>query len=45
MPTNKLQFYNDSDVGYDNEWYSDELIEEVKIEEQIEEDEKKPKEV
>lgn len=34
--TSKLQFYNDSDIGYDTEWYTDDLIEEVKIEEQIE---------
>jgi hypothetical protein len=44
MP-NKLQFYNDSDVGYDNEWYTDELIEEVKIEEQTEKDEEELKKV
>jgi hypothetical protein len=44
MPTNKLQFYNDSDVGYDHEWYSDELINEVEIEEQ-EEDEEELKKV
>jgi hypothetical protein len=44
MP-NKLQFYNDSDVGYDHEWYADELMNEVKIEEQIEQDEEELKKV
>ena len=37
MPTNKLNFYNDSDVGYDHEWYTDELMNEVEIESEIEE--------
>jgi hypothetical protein len=41
----KLHFYNDSDVGYDTEWYTDELISEVEIEEQIEEDEEELKKV
>jgi hypothetical protein len=44
MP-NKLRFYNDSDVGYDLEWCEDELIEEVKIKEQIEQDEEELKKV
>ena len=44
MP-NKLQFYNDSDVGYDHEWYADELMNEVEIKEQIEQYEEEPKKV
>lgn len=39
--TSKLQFYNDSDVGYDNEWGEDELI----IEEPKEQYEKELKEI
>ena len=42
--TNKLKFYNDSDVGYDNEWNDDELIDN-KIEKQIEQDEEELKKV
>jgi hypothetical protein len=44
MP-NKLQFYNDSDIGYDIEWHTDELMDEVEIEEQIEQDEEELKKV
>jgi hypothetical protein len=38
---NKLHFYNDSDIGYDNEWDEDELI----IEEPKEQYEKELKEI
>jgi hypothetical protein len=44
MP-NKLKFYNDSDIGYDTEWYTDELMDEVEIEEQVEKDEEELKKV
>jgi hypothetical protein len=42
---NKLHFYNDSDVGYDHEWCVEELLNEVKIEEQINKDEEEPKKI